>query len=211
MFKILIKRNFEFKVPYELFLESQSDWTHFMHLHRKTHAEFRLLYKRGGREIFLYKARPFFLWPFPQTFIVFREYLAAGDGYRNIYLDTQTGQCHYLNGYAFRKGDSTVSIGEFLFSLPSFWRLFPSLFFWIFRQRGMKVFEEDNWWLAERLAAGNVPAHEVCAPEVPEGYDLYDDLYGAGRMPEPDVRFEESGHFDLQSRAEAIKAKATSK
>lgn len=207
-FKVSIKRVFDFKAPYRIVLENQEDWTHFIHLHRKSHAEFRLLFKRGNREIFLYKARLFFGFPFfSKTYIVFRDNMPEKACYRNVYLDVGTGQVHYLNGKVVSKGETTETEGEFIFSASPFWRFFPKLYFWLFQWRGSRLLEEDNWWMAERMAAAKTTYDDFCAPEVPELYDLFDDLYGEKDLPKGDIHFEETDFFDLEERARLIKAK----
>ncbi len=197
-FRIHIKRELEFTLPYKLGREVHDDWTHFAHLHRKSILEYRLLYKRGQREIFLYKGRRLYPLPFYDTYIVFRNY--DGSGYRNVYLNAKTGQMHFLAGQAIPKGDNTVTIGEYVFEMPRYWRFFPKLFFNLFLKRAHKLLEEDNQWQAERIALGTEEGKDSpCAPVVPEFYDLFDDFFGNGKMPESDVSFQEASFYDLKN------------
>ena len=208
MVKIFVRRIFDFKAPYELLRETQDDWTHFIHLHKKSHGGFRLLYKKGNREIFLYKAWKLTPFPFfPDIYVVFRDYLPAKNGYRNVYLNVKTGQTHYLHGYLEDNAPYATTVGEFLYTLPSFFKFFPNLFFRFLKLRGKRVLEEDNVWMVERMAQESPVNSAACAPEVPETYDLFDDLFKDGKFPEPDIRLEERLTIDLESRAKKLREK----
>src|SRR2546426_4213159 len=84
--------------PLDLTAETANDWTHFVHLHRRSHLEFRMIHKAGNREMFLYKARLLYPFPFYTPFLVVREYVAEQNGYRQFYLNLRNGRVHYLNG-----------------------------------------------------------------------------------------------------------------
>lgn len=191
-FKISVERSYFFKVPFAMCLENQKDFTHFTHLHRKAILDYRLIYKRGERAIFLYKARRLYPFPFYDTYIVFREFV--DNGYYQIYLNTKTGAVHYLRGISKEHGELSSQKGEFVFSLPMYWKLCPSLFFWIFKKRMSRVVKEDVEWFEERMKF-NINS-KACAPVVPENYDLFEDLFKDGVLPKSDVHFvEDSKEF----------------
>jgi hypothetical protein len=197
-YKIAISRDCRVRAPFERCLENQYDYTHFTHLHHKTHLEFRLLYKSGVREIFLYKARVVYPLPFYDTYIVFREHRADENGYRNVYLNVKTGKIHLLRGTVVQMEDGICSIrGEFLFSVAGIWRYFPRVFEWIFRRRMRAVFEEDNEWFRGRLLHPEIN-QEACAPEIPAAYDLFQDLFddSAFTKAEARIRVEEREDFE---------------
>ena len=49
MFTLHIKRTLELKAPFKICNDSQRDWTHFTHIHRKAISGLCLLYKNGRR------------------------------------------------------------------------------------------------------------------------------------------------------------------
>ena len=190
MFRIYIKRTCEIRASYELCLESQMDWTHFAHLHRKSHAAYRLLYKRDRREIFLYKARRLYPLPWYDHYIVFRDNDASGTKFWSAYHNVKSGHTHYQSGNVECHGETTSLIGEFVFALPSYWRRFPEFFLWIFKRRMRGLMDEDCAWIGERMRVGAAASSPGCAPVVPERYDLYEDLFGNGELPPADIKFE---------------------
>lgn len=193
---ISVKRVCESNAPLELVVEAGNDWTHFTHLHRKSHLAFQLLYKSGHREIFFYKARILYPLPFYTPYIVFREYVPERQCYDQIYQDLRSGRVHYLSGSHASLGDTVLGTGEFWFSVSSFWRYCPRLFFWLFKRRMRGVMEEDNRMIRERMRLG-LASHAECDPRVPESYDLYADLMGKG-LPEAEFTFSDHVFTDLR-------------
>ena len=206
-YKIYIKRTVAIEAPFDLVVESTYDWTHFVHLHRKTIVEYRLLYKRGNREIFLYKGRWLYPFPFYDYYVVFREYHPEQYGYRNVYLNVKTGLAHYLLARTDREGETPLMVSDYLFTLPRHWRFFPRLFFWVFKQRMAWIMKEDNNWLYERMAQGNPETNEACGPVVPEIYDTFDDLFKEEKLKEADAHFEYrvTENFDQKKKEYAKK------
>lgn len=191
MYKIRVNRTCELRVPHALCVENQNDFTHFTHLHRKVILEYRLLFKLDKREIFLYKARRLYPLPFYDTYIVFREYIPAEEGYHNVYLNVRSGLVHYLQARTVCCGETSSVIGEYVFSLPSYWRFFPRLFYWVFKRRMHEVMEEDNIWFRSRMSSHGEINSQACAPVIPESYDLLNDLLGKGVLPTADIEFED--------------------
>jgi hypothetical protein len=196
LYRIFIRRDCEVKAPYSLCLENINDYTHFTHLHRKAILEYRLLYKLGNREIFLYKARRLYPFPFYDTYVVFREYVKADGGYSTLYLNVRSGAVHHLKGWVVDHGETCSIMGDFVFTLPSFWRLFPKLFFWVFKRRMKAIFDEDCQWFKGRMAEDASPDSPGCAPYVPETYDLFLDLFKNDTVPAADIKFHEKVSFD---------------
>lgn len=194
---INIKRIVDAKVRLDVFAEAGNDWTHFTHLHRKSHLAFKLLYKSATREMFLYKSRLLYPLPFYNTFIVVREMTPATNSYRQIYHDVHSGRTHFMRGVNEQLPDGIVrGTGEYWFDVPDFWRLFPGLYFWLFKKRMRAVAIEDNVMMRERIQHGvyNRPA---CAPEMPENFDLMDDL-SKGGLPDPAFSFADRFFEDIE-------------
>ena len=190
---IKIKRIFETNVPFDIFCESVNDWTHFAHLHRKSHAELRLLYKKGDREVFFYKARVLYPFPIYNRFLVVREYRPDQLCYRQVYYNLRNGRIHYLNGFNIKKDKTVMGIGEFWFSVSPIWKFFPRLLFWIFKWRMDQVLREDNQMIGER-AKHQLGSSPSCAPPIPDAFDFYEELIN--KWP-PATEFEyESYSFD---------------
>jgi len=183
---IKIKRICETDAPFDLFLDAGNDWTHFQHLHHKSHAEVRLLYKKDLREVFFYKARVLYPLPIYRRFLVVREYVPEQFSYKQVYYDLTNGRIHYLNGRNIKKEKSVVGVAEFWFSVPAFWGLFPQLFAWIFKFRMRSVMKEDNVMIRERIRIGGV-ASGRCAPPIPDAFNFYEELMG--KWPPP-AKFE---------------------
>lgn len=182
---IEFKRICAVNAPIGLVADANVDWSHFMHLHRKSHVEFRLIFKEGRREVFLYKARLIYPLPFYTTFIAFREYLPEQRGYHQFYLNVRTGRVHHLNSSTVQEGEQSATVGVFRFEASRLWKWFPWLFKWLFRYRMRKVNLEDVGWIDGRIEAGgfNNPA---CAPTVPERFNLIDEFVQRGH-PRPDM------------------------
>lgn len=192
MFTVSVKRTCELRAPYAFCLESQTDWTHFTHLHRRSHAGYRLLYKKDRRTMFLYKARCVHPLPWYNHFLVVRDDDPSGTAYRNIYVDVVSGATHYLYAHAVCNGETTSLIGEYVFSLPDYWRWFPRIFFWLFKRRMRTVMEEDNQWIGERMVLGDVTEGAACAPLIPESFDVFRDTVPSdGTLPTAERHFED--------------------
>ena len=176
MFKIHIRRNLRVRTSLKILNYINNDWTHFPHLHRKTIADHRLLYKEGKREIFYYKSRCLYPLPIFEHYLVFRDY-PTDHSYRNIYINIRTGQAHLLNSAVYSEGEVMLNVSDYLFSVPSYWRLFPKLFLWVFKKRMRRVLDEDNEWNMELNKAENLVDNSTCAPAVPESFDPFDHLF----------------------------------
>jgi len=194
---ISCKRVWEAKAPFELCVEIANDWTHFVHLHRKSHKSYRLLYRAPGREIFHYQAR--ILYPFPlfTDYIVMRNEVPERHGHEQIYLHVKSGRVTFQRSTTMRDGDKTQVIGEYIFDVPSYWRPFSGIFFWIFKYRMRKVMWEDNEQIVERMRSG-IRDNPTCAPSVPTTFDLFEDL--KLRIPKADVHYEDHVYEDLTAR-----------
>jgi hypothetical protein len=68
-----------------------------------------------------------------------------------------------------------------MFSLPWYWRIWPGLFFLLFRKRMDTVMDEDLSYIQERLKIGG-RENPRCAPAVPERFDLLNDFVSAPRL-----------------------------
>ncbi|MES2206937.1 MAG: hypothetical protein V4525_09110 [Pseudomonadota bacterium] len=194
---LYIKRTVETNAPLDMFAELGNDWTHFIHVHRKSHAAFQLLFKKDKREIFFYKSYLFYPLPIYKSFIVFREYVPEQNAYRQIYMETGSGRVHYSNNYNISSGSNSLGIAEFWFSTSKFWTLFPKLFFYLFSRRMRIVAHEDNMVMKERLESGviNQPA---CAPKVDESFDFYIEKTANG-FPIPLYRWEDHYFEDIMT------------
>jgi hypothetical protein len=190
---VSFKRICEYDAPLNVIAESASDWTHFTHLHRRSHLEFRLLSKSGKRETFLYKARIIYPLPFYWNYLVFREYLPDQCGYHQCYLNIRTGKVHYLNHRAVTVSGRSRIEGTFRFEIAGFWRLIPGVFRFLFTRRMHRVMLEDDSWVADRLKNG-VFENPSCSPKTPEQFDLMTELLDVTRS-HPDLILE-----DLQRR-----------
>jgi hypothetical protein len=195
---IKFRRISEMKVPFDVFAEANNDWTHFTHLHRKSHAEFRLLYKSGRRQIFLYKTRLFPPLPFCESFIVMREEMPEQAGYRNVYLHVRTGRVNYLDGSTVQGKETVEGIGEFWFEVGWPWTWLPGVFAALFRRRMRQVLEEDNVLMRERIKLGAFSS-ERCAPPQPKEYDFYVDMMKDG-FPKPARSYEDRKLDDLMPK-----------
>jgi len=190
MFKVHLRRTIELKAPFEVCVEINNDWTHFTYLHRKSIVRFQLIHKSGNREIFLCRGRHFFPLPIYNDYVLVREYKPSQYGYSNVYIDVGSGHVHYLDARAVPKKDATLLISDYLFSLPSCWRWFPKLFFWIFQKRMAPLMKEDNELIRERLGMEDLIHNDTCAPVVPSAYDIFDDLFKEDIFQTADARFE---------------------
>src|ERR1700722_3040245 len=200
---INIKRIHDAKVPFDVYIEAGNDWTHFKHLHRKSHAEFKLLFKSETREIFIYKSRLLHPLPFFNTFIVFREMTAATASYRQVYYDIKTGRTHYMRGVNEQLADGVVrGTGEFWFDVPDYWRFFPGLYFWLFKRRMRSVAREDNVRMRERIREG-IFNRAACAPPVPELFDFLEALMKDG-YPQPAYTFSDRFFEDIEKGLEPV-------
>ena len=203
MFKIRINRQMLAKNVvsqqriFDALCENQVDWTHFLYLHRKSTLEYRLIFKRDHREIFVYKARLLYPFPFHDTYIVFRENIPGQHGYRNIYYNLKNGRIHYLNAYTTQKDETAILAGDFLFCLPSYWRFIPKLFFWFFKRRMNGLMDEDSEMIVERIRRQKADS-PTCAPQIPEQYDLFDALFQEGILPDAHVTFDDVNDYPLQ-------------
>jgi hypothetical protein len=180
--RIQFKRICESNAPLEILANANNDWTHFLHLHRKSHLDFRLLFKDGKREIFLYKARLIYPLPFYRTYIAFREYLPEQRGYHQFYLNVGTGKVNYLNNSTTMKGPFAVGSGTFVFESSRIWKWIPWIFKKLFAFRMRAVQSEDNIWMAERMKNG-VFEESACATPVPEKFNLMDEFLKDGLAP----------------------------
>jgi hypothetical protein len=179
---ITVKRICEIDAPLDMVADSAADWTHFTHIHRKSHKQFRLLSKDGPREIFLYEARMLYPLPFFRTFIAFREYKPEQKGYVQYYLHPKTGVVHYLTTKTISEEGVTKVIGEFSFEVSRFWKFFPRLFIRLLSFRMREVKEEDDEWIETRLEEG-VFENKSCLPEIPERFNLMDEFLRDGIKP----------------------------
>ena len=189
---IYMQFKYVFRAPFEPCAEAALDWTHFIHLHRKSHKEFRLLFKSGRREIFLYKTR-FHPLPFGKTFIAFREYIPEKSGYRQTYMDAGNGRTHYQDNESVKDGENVVNTSNYYLQVSCFWKFFPKLFLWLFKRRMRAVVEEDNAWLRERIRQG-IFTHAQCAPPAPETFDQLDDFMKNG-FPKPEISLVKGNDF----------------
>jgi len=180
-----------------MLLDITYDWTHFLHLHRKSHGEFRLLHKSEKREIFFYKARIIYPLPFFRKFLVFREYQPEVGGYRQVYYDLSTGGITYLSAFTRhnKDRDSYSCMGEYIFSVSWYWKLWPRLFSIIMKQRMGRVIEEDNELVRGRAEVGG-KERLACAPKQVTTFDLLDDFLQAG-LPKTEAHFYQHFFSDL--------------
>ncbi len=188
---IKITRVCETNAPFDIFENATNDWTHFMHLHHKSHADFRLLYKQGNREIFFYKSWVIYPLPFYTRYIVLREYIPEQCGYKQVYFDVANGRTHYLNGIITEGNGTVKSTGEFWFSVPWIWKFFPRLFFLFFKTRMRRVMREDNSMIMERIPLDGIE-NQKCAPVIPENFNFYEE-FTRKKVPPP-AQFEFTDH-----------------
>ncbi len=208
-YKIYVQRTCELEAPFDICEESSNDWTHFTHLHRKAIVGYRLLNKKGLREVFLYKARVLYPLPFYDHYVIFRNYEPQQNGYKNVYLNVRTGQLNYLSGYVIQKGKSSLLMADYLFNMSWYWRFFPGFFLWVFRRRMRSVMDEDNQWIYERMKQKEPYSNKACAPVVPEEYDLFKDLFKDDIFKHADIRmddysketFDGKGRFKIKETA----------
>jgi hypothetical protein len=176
---IRIKRTCEGPGPFHLAAEAGNDWTHFAHVHRRSHMVFKLLHKSGNREIFYYKARTLYPFPFYTPYIAFREYAPEQNGYKQIYYDLRSGRVHYVSASHAMKGSNVQTIGEHWFDLPEYWRFFPKLFMLLFKIRMKRVMQEDSEMLREEVEAG-IEGSDACLQSSLAEFSLFDEMTGAG-------------------------------
>lgn len=206
MFRIAVRHGLIVKKPanrdlaLKILAENQNDWTHFTYIHRKHILDYHLVYKTGNREIFLYKARVLYPFPFYNMYLVFRDYVPEQNSYRNIYLDLKTKRVNYLDGYIREQGEDIFAGGNFVFELPGYWKYFSWLFPRVFQKRMMSVIEEDNEHIRERIQMKGFE-NESCAPKITE-YDLFKDLFRDGKMPKADVTFDLMGTYPTWEKSE---------
>src|SRR5579883_1850728 len=171
----------------EIIVDNANDWTHFTHIHHKHIVRYDLLFKRGSREIFLYKSRRLHPLPFFDYFVVFRDYRPQQLGYRNVYYHIRTGSMNFLDSTVHENADGSIElIGDFVFTLPSYWRFAPRLFLAVFKRRMRGLIDEDNVLINERIRMGGFET-APCKPEVPDTYDLFEAFFGDAGLPEADV------------------------
>lgn len=194
-----IKHECEITAPYDVVLDITYDWTHFLYLHRRSHAEFKLLFKSDKREVFFYKAKILPPFPFYKYYVVFRDYQPERGGYRQIYYDLKTGGINYLDAYTVKNEKTCSSIGEYVFEVPGYWRLFPGLFARLMKARHHRVVEEDNELVRERLKVDNKES-PACAPVVHSKFDLFEDYLKQG-IPRTDFAFDQYFFNDLMGQA----------
>lgn len=192
MYKILVRRVMKIKAPYQLVFDTAQDWSHFSHLHHKVIISHPLLYKNTERQVFLYKARRLYPFPFFDYYVIFRQDLP--DGYRNVYVNAKSGHMHTVDCKVEAQGDETWITGDHLFSLPSYWglfpKLFPQIFLWIYRKRMDEIMDEDLEWIYERMTSEDLAPVDACAPAVPETYDIMDEFFKHEAFGKADARFE---------------------
>jgi len=193
-----IKRVHEAKIPFNIYLEAGNDWTHFLHLHRKSHALFQLLYKSGGREIFLYKTRVIYPFPIYNTFIVFREQAPEQAGYKQLYINIKNGRRHFLSSKNEELEDRVRGTTEFWFDVPAYWGLAPKLFFRLALGRMKAVADEDDVMMRERMEHGAY-SRPACTPDVPPAFDFYHDVMEKG-APKAEHSFSASFFVDTETR-----------
>ncbi len=173
----------------DIIAENANDWTHFTHIHHKHIAEYKLLYKRENREIFLYKSRRLYPLPWFDYFIVFRDYRPEQLGYRNVYYHLKTGRVHYNNSYTRSTEDGGIElVGELVFDLPFYWKYASGLFFWVFKKRMRGLIDEDNIAINERISMKGFDT-APCRPRVPDSFDFFEEFFGDRDLPVADIRF----------------------
>ncbi len=177
------------KAVLDAIADNANDWTHFTHVHRRHIARYTLLYKRDGREIFLYRSRRLYPLPWFDNYIVFRDWRPEQAGYCNLYYHVGSGKRHYLDSFINETPEGGVElIGEFIFELPFYWWHMRALFFWIFKKRMRVLVAEDDALIRERLSMKNFEGAQ-CVPHVPEAYDMFDAFYNGGKLPETGAHF----------------------
>ena len=185
--------------PFGLVVENANDWTHFKYLHRKSHAEFKLLHKEGSMEIFFYKARIFYPLPFYNYYICFREAIPSQNGYRQVYLDLRTGKTHFLDSRTLDEGSTVSILTDFRFAVSQWWKLWPGLFGRLYKRGMREVIREDCDHLRERIQLGAFSNDKACAEIcVPEKYDFYLDYFKNG-IPKAQIFLEGRLFEDLKT------------
>lgn len=175
------------RIALEVIADNANDWSHFTHIHGKHIVRYDLLFKRGSREIFLYKGRRLYPLPWFDYFIVFRDYQPKQMGYRNVYYHVKSGAMNFLNSYTRAKDDGGIElVGEFVFTLPFYWKFFPGLFLFVFKKRMRGLIDEDNTLINERIRMKGFDT-PPCRPKIPDSYDLYEEFLGSGKLPLADI------------------------
>ena len=192
---IKIRRSCEANAPFNLFLDAGNDWTHFVHLHRKSHAEYRLICKTGNKEVFFYKSYLLYPLPFYSKYLAVREYIPEQFSYRQVYYDLKNGHVHYLDSRNIQKENTVIGIADFWFSVSPLWRFFPNLFFWIFKRRMNCLMREDNEMIKDRIQNGGATA-AACAPAIQDAFGFYDEQIKKW-PPKAEFEFETYGYEDL--------------
>lgn len=166
-----LRRVTEVKCPLQIVAEGATDWTHFTFIHRKSHKVFKLIKKDGLDSVFFYKARVLYPFPVYKSYIVVRRELPEQWGYEQVYHDLASGKTHFLKAITVQNLETCSIVGDFEFDVASFWRLFPRIFFFIFKMRMRRVMAEDNIYMKERVRSG-VSTQINCEIEVPQSYSL---------------------------------------
>lgn len=169
-----IHRTTEMKCPFSIVAEGAVDWTHFTYIHSRSHKVFKLIQKTADRSVIFYKARVLYPFPLYNNYIVVRKELAADFGYEQVYYDTNSGKTHYLKAVTVNNGATTSIEADFIFDVNPLWKLFPQLFFFVFKLRMRRVMNEDNIYMRERVRLGT-PTHNNCEVTVPENFSLLDE------------------------------------
>jgi hypothetical protein len=186
--ELKIRRVTEMKTPFYIVAEGAIDWTHFSYIHRRSHKVFRLLYKNENKLVIFYKARVLYPFPFFKNYLIVREDLPAQFGYQQVYMDLSNQKIHFLRATVEKNKETASIVGDFVFDVGNFWKLFPSLFFFIFKLRMRTVMSEDNVYMAERQRLGT-PTDESCEVKVPKQFCLLAEYLSKTPLP---------AHFDFQ-------------
>ncbi len=203
---LFLKHEIEYKAPAEYILDADLDWTHFTHLHKKSHKLFMLLAKTPDYSVFLYRTRYVSFLPFSTGFVVFREYLPESEGYRQVYIPVNGGNPNVLESTHIRheeKGTITSS-AKFYFWLNWYWRLVPSLFCNLLRMRMIKVWNEDFSMIKERIAKQST-TNQACSTPLPDLFRF--DRVFLKEMPEAQVAFYGKMYKDFYNEKLSFKTK----
>jgi hypothetical protein len=193
---VAIKRVCELKAPLDLCAENANDWSHFAHVHRKSHVGFQLIQKSENKEVFLYKARLLYPLPFFITYLAIREYLPEQIGYRQVYINLKNGQKSYLSSSVVQNKETVSIIGDYRFYVSGIWKLCPRLLFWIFRMRMKKVMDEDNEVIREQIALGDFKGVANCQGMAATTQDVFAKHFQK-TMPDAELKFEDYAYADL--------------
>lgn len=183
-------------------VENNLDWTHFLFCHRRGIKTFKLLYKKGSREIFFYEARILFPLPFTRRYIVLRNYEKELGRYRNLYHDLKSGLNTYLDARVINNGESVSMLSDYLYELPDYWRPFKKIFFAIFKSRMRVLAEEDNEMFLARMKNG-FWENPACAPLVPQEFDLFTECFTPDKLQgAPDFIDHSCEYFEGEKKVE---------